>query len=454
MNDYKKHTICPIPWYHMSIQQNGDFRICCQNIDPPYGKLKKDQDEFLNVQTDSWDNVRNHATVKELRKSMIDGEKHPLCNLCWTEEKNNLNSKRIFMNEVLVNTNKTYDIEFIKNNTNPDGSIDASKFPINYFDLRFGNLCNLKCRSCGPTDSSLWYEDFHILNGNPNKPRPMKFYGLNKYTVNKNDKVYELRQNNNSEITNDFSWYENDFFINQFENNLENVERIYFTGGEPTINKAHFKLLEMCIEKGVAKNINLEYNTNMYAIPDKLYDLWEKFKFIQIGCSIDGINQMANYLRPPSTWDIIEKNLDKLENCQLKNVYATLSPTISVYNIFNFLELTQWLLNKNYKLINSVPSFHMLVTPGYMSVQVLPPEFKHFVTFAYEKFYQEIENNFDVRIANIFRKKFNGIIQHMNAADNSHLLSKLKIETTKIDVLRKQNINDVASWLTKLLVNK
>ena len=32
-----------------------------------------------------------------------------------------------------------------------------------YIDFRFSNLCNFKCRTCGPDLSSSWYEDHNKM---------------------------------------------------------------------------------------------------------------------------------------------------------------------------------------------------------------------------------------------------------------------------------------------------
>ena len=448
---HKDHKICPIPWHHISVQQNGDFRICCQNIEQPFGKFEKEPGVFLNVQRDSFDTARNHKLVKEVRKSMLAGEEHPACDLCWKEEKIGLNSKRVYMNKMITN-NKLYDIDHIKKNTQSDGSINTDKFPLNYFDLRFGNLCNLKCRSCGPTDSSLWYEDYYNLAGSKENTR-MWFYGVNRYTIVKDGNKFniELDQPDAPQITNDFEWYNQPAFWDQFINNLPNVERLYLTGGEPTVNKAHFRLLELCIEKDVAKHIYLEYNTNMYAMPPKLYDLWKHFKHIDIGCSIDGIGDMANYLRPPSTWDVLENNLNVLGHGNYNNISAKLSTTVSVYNVLNFLELAEWLINKRYKIIQDMPAFHVLHRPPYMSLKVLPAETKQEITEKYEQFYNDAIDKFDNNWAIAFRRFFGGIITFMNSEDHSHLLPELKSRTLALDQLRNQKLEDVAPWLSTIL---
>ena len=142
-------TICPLPWNHISIQQNGDFRICCQQVFEPYGKMISNG-EVLNIKNSTIDTARNHPTMKEVRASMLAGQEHPLCKLCYKDDALGLSSKRKHMLQ-WYNTSAFHDT------TTPDGTIDTSMYPVVYFDIRFGNLCNLKCRYCGPADSSLWY---------------------------------------------------------------------------------------------------------------------------------------------------------------------------------------------------------------------------------------------------------------------------------------------------------
>jgi len=445
-DDFKSHTICPILWHHLSIQQNGDFRMCCQMIDSPFGKFKKENGEFANVQDDTFDSIRNHEAIKEIRKSMLNGEKHKLCNLCWTEEGNNLNSKRTYMNKVILN-DKKYDIDHIRTNTNPDGSIDTNMFQLNYYDIRFGNLCNLKCRSCGPSDSSLWYEDYFNSMGGGEKPKPMWFYGSDKYEITKTNNTFDTNLPN---YRDDFKWYENEDFWKSFKNNLPQLEMLYLTGGEPTINKAHFKMLEMCIDAGIAHKVYLEYNTNMFAIPDKVYDLWKHFKYIDIGCSIDGKDKMANYLRPPSTWDRLESNLDKLGTIDSKNISAKLSTTISIFNVLHFLELTEWVILKRYKNIQDMPAFHVLSSPKEMSIQVLPLETKKWITDQYEQFYIDGGKKFGPDWTQVLKHYFSGITNYMNSVDNSHLLPKLKAETLKLDNMRNHSLVDVVPWLSEI----
>ena len=57
----------------------------------------------------------------------------------------------IALNISLISCNSQ---EKIDKTMNTEERISAITDKIKYFDLRFGNLCNLSCRSCNPTASS------------------------------------------------------------------------------------------------------------------------------------------------------------------------------------------------------------------------------------------------------------------------------------------------------------
>ena len=430
-NFSQNNTMCPIPWTHIAIQQNGDYRVCCQSIYPPFSKLISD-DQFLNVKNTSITDARNHEVFKNIRVKMLKGERPSECTLCYKEEDLGLKSKRKFMLQ-------KYRIDQYAKLTADDGTINSDKFPLRYIDIRFGNLCNLKCRYCGPTDSSLWYEDFPEY-ANRNK---FNFYGQQTYEIVKKNKTWTLNSL-------DFEWHEEQKFWDAIVELLPYIDRYYFTGGEPTINKAHYNLLQLIIDRNLSEKVTLEYNSNMVAIPDKLYDQWKKFNRVEIGCSIDGIGEYANYLRYPSDWKNIESNLDKLGNFS-RNIVGGISTTVNVYNILNFLDLSMLLAQKKYRSIKRIPSFHILESPNEMSIQVLPLETKQKTIQLYDSFYDNIETTFGKKLALEYKNAYNGILNYMMAEDKTNLLPTLARDTYKLDQIRGQNIENIIPWLSDIL---
>jgi len=134
----RKKTICTIPWTHSAVYQNGDYGICCMCVYNSGGRLFTEEKASNIAETDI-DVVRNHPTYVELRKSMLAGEKHPICKLCWDEEDlGGRHSKRQGQQFFYKDT-----LEKILDEADPTGHIDNEKFPVQYLDLRLGNLCNL-----------------------------------------------------------------------------------------------------------------------------------------------------------------------------------------------------------------------------------------------------------------------------------------------------------------------
>ena len=111
--------------------------------------------------------------------------------------------------------------------TQPDGSAD---FIIKYWDIRFSNLCNLACRSCGTWFSSNWYEDHKKLTGAP--PNHAKIMKVGR--------------------SSDDIW-------NQMLDQFEHVEQFYFAGGEPIIMEEHYRILKE-LDKRKMYHVRLIYN--------------------------------------------------------------------------------------------------------------------------------------------------------------------------------------------------
>ncbi len=141
------NTFCPIPWVFQAVRNNGDIRICCQaNVTDNQGVVRKEDGTPYNAGRDNMTEARNATLMKEVRKNMLVGEWSQECGRCQQEEASGLNSRRQYELD-----NWKFSLDDARYVTEPDGSIKEPN--LEYYDLRFGNLCNLACRMCGPTDS-------------------------------------------------------------------------------------------------------------------------------------------------------------------------------------------------------------------------------------------------------------------------------------------------------------
>jgi len=271
---------CPLPWLGYAIRNNGDIRVCCHaNQGPTRGiLLKNDASPFRY--NDSIDETRNSEMLKDIRRTILSGKWHSECIRCEREFKSGLFSRN-YNESVMWEPYLTEDQAI--NLTDEDGAIDTSKIPLNYFDLRFGNICNLRCRMCYPTDSSGWYKEYEEV-------WQTNIYTdtIGKVKIIKDGKKFIAEGN-------PYDWYKEKTFWNELSKYKSQMSLLYIVGGEPMIVNEHFDFLED-IDTEVAKHIQIEYNTNLTVIPKRAVAIWKKFKQIRFGVSIDGYGKINDYI--------------------------------------------------------------------------------------------------------------------------------------------------------------
>lgn len=422
-----KNTICTIPWNHQATYQNGDYGICCQCIYTSGGRMLTDG-KPVNVLRDELTEVRNHSTLIELRRSMLNGEKSDLCKLCWDEEDLGLVSKRQQQQNTYHETlQKILDLE------EDSGYIDVNEFPIQYLDLRLGNLCNMRCRFCGPGDSSLWFEEIYEMGNSIIKFGKIENY----YKIEKVANTYKV-------VGDDFQYYNSEKFNKDIQKILPNVNRIYFTGGEPLINKKHYEILDFCIDNGFAKNITLEYNTNGTTLNKNLLEQWRQFASVVVCFSIDGMDDLADYIRNPSKWDVIKQNMYNLDNADIPQLWCTTNVTVNIFNVKHFLDMLDWYHSAGFKRFHHKLLWHRLVGPEFLNIQVLPPKTKKEITALYDDYINK-------STINNIREQIYSIIDYMNETDLTRHLPRTKSMIKTLDKSRNQQLADYVPWLAKAL---
>ena len=175
---------------------------------------------------------------------------------------------------------------------------------------------------------------------------------------------------------------------------------MYFAGGETTIKEEHYTLLEKVIEMGYAPNIELRYNSNGVELPDRLFELWDKFKRVRFHYSIDSIGKMNDYIRYPSKWDHQVEQFHILDNTD-NNVEVTVACAVQALNIYYIPDFIKWKLNAGFKKINMWPfgaggiNYHFVYYPPHLNVRILPTAFKEQCKAKYEEFYPWWEDNWE-----------------------------------------------------------
>jgi MoaA/NifB/PqqE/SkfB family radical SAM enzyme len=425
-------TFCPIPWIFQAARPNGDIRVCCQaNVTKNKGVVRKTDGTAYNSGRDNINESRNATMLRHMRLNMINGLWNDECGRCRQEEQSGLVSRRSYE---LLQWN--YTVEQAMKETAKDGSIDVDQTPVRYYDFRFGNFCNLKCRMCGPTDSSAWYDDWIELTG--------------KNTFNDTSGEVTIEQVNNKLQTSEYDWPSYEPFWQALEKNAKNIEHVYFAGGEPMLIERHYDFLERCVEQDVAKNIVLEYNTNCSTLPNRVLTLWKHFKQVRVGASIDGMNKVFEYQRYPAKWEKTLKNLRTLDMLP-ENVMSWLAFTVTAYNVNHMIDFMKWkLTDSKFKKINStkrrpIITYHVAHHPKHLNIRVLPDHYKQSLTVRFKDFIVWLEeNNFDSDVLKHANDIVNGITTYMNSESyyNEHW-NEFVDYTKKLDKIRGERIFDI-----------
>ena len=403
-------TFCILPWINISTRANGDLRVCCHaNQGPTRGIYKKEDGSNYNLHRDKITDAINSPLAKDIRKTMIEGKWHKECVRCLREEKAGMKSRRINDGERFaqhINWDKAVQ------NTDEDGTINLKEIKQTYYDIRLGNFCNLKCRMCSPMDSSAWYDDYVKMYG---KEQFWDTHGTVKMHKNEKGKYSAT----------DYDWVHKDNFWENLEENVAGMQHVYLVGGEPLIIERHYEFLNHCVENGYAKDITLEYNTNLTNIQPRALDLWGNFKQVQFGISMDGIGDTLEYVRNPLKSKLIEKNLKKLDEvgAQTMNFRAWIAFTIGALNAFHLPDFLRWKIEQDFAIISPMlknnpkpfANVHPIHKPHELSIRFLPKEVKDQVRFSWEAFRTEFQNDI---VNNI---DFNSI-----AKRNPHALAYIK----------------------------
>lgn len=363
-----------MPWIHFHVGDDGIAKACCvANI--PFG----------NINTQEVKDIWNSEPIQLLRTKFKAGQLDKRCANCYQLEASGATSIR-------QETHENY----------KDVKIDyESPTPI-YFDIRFSNVCNLKCRSCWHGASSAWFEDAKKLNTHKGQKAIIK-------------NILDF-----------------DDFISKSAPHLLHAQEFYFAGGEPLVMEEHYRLLHWLIENKVTQ-IKLRYNTNFTILKYKgisILDLWKQFENVQIMASIDAHQENAAYIRTNSNWTDLVRNFKAVK--KLKHIQFQIAPTLSVLNVELLPDLIENCMAEG--MIGEEDIYiNILERPIYYNIQIMPLALKQRISVKLKLFQENINS---LKLKN----QISEILHYMNAQDRSKNWPKFKQQNLKLDHLRTEEI--------------
>jgi MoaA/NifB/PqqE/SkfB family radical SAM enzyme len=332
-------NICMLPWVSVETSPVGSARPCCLAL----GHITKPDGTEYNLNTDTLEEIYNSDYMRDMRQEFIDGKKPEACQRCWDEEAAGRQSKRI--NSIKKMKPLIPLIDF--NSAEPSGMM--------YVDLKLGNICNIKCRTCGSWSSSKWAtEDLQNVPYEQRKTHIAKVF---------------MQQG---------EWpRKSPVFWDNMRKQLPSIRYFDFTGGEPFMIQEHFDLLQYSAEQGYSKHQQIHYNTNGTQWPEDAEQLWKQFELVEIAFSIDNVGDRFELERSGAKWDEVNANIQRFREMRERNSNITLQVclTINTQNVYYLEELCAWIAEQNF----NYDYFNMLHDPRHFNIGEMTAEAKELV---------------------------------------------------------------------------
>jgi len=391
---------CVLPWVSLEASPVGTVRPCCLADD----EIVDDAGNKFELATATFDQVQNSQHMRSLREQFLTGEKPQTCRKCWNEERGGRTSKRM------------HTLDRLKHML-PDSEWTADAKPLMFLDLKLGNICNLKCRICGSWSSSQFAVE--EMNQLPNDEEKKKSY------------PYQMLRAG--------AWpRENERFWAEIDQALDQIRYIEFTGGEPFMIDQHFDMLQGIVDRGIAHQVEIHYNTNGTQYPERGEAIWKHFKTVEIAFSIDDVGERFEYQRSNAIWPEVVENIQKFKELkkQYRNIQLQVCCTINIFNVRYLEHVANWIAQQGFDFVY----WNMMHDAWYFSIATLPDSAKAEIT-------QYLQG---LSLPVSFRREFDRIADFMNnGASTDGFMLRMKIRD--LDRKRNQNFKDVAPEMAELI---
>jgi pyruvate-formate lyase-activating enzyme len=392
-------TFCVLPWVSLEASPIGTVRPCCLADD----EILDDEGNKFELATANFVDIQNSRHMRELRQQFLAGQKPQTCRKCWNEERGGRTSKRM------------HTLDRLKH-VLPEHTWTEDAKPLMFLDLKLGNICNLKCRICGSWSSSQFAAE--EIAWTPREEQKQTY-------------AYQMLRAG--------AWpRENAQFWSQIDSVLDNIRYIEFTGGEPFMIQEHFDMLQGIVDRGIASQVEIHYNTNGTHFPEHATEIWKHFKTVEIAISIDDIGARFEYQRTNAVWSEVEENVARFHSLRKKNPNIQLQccSTVNVFNIRYIDRLAHWIASQQFDFVY----WNIMHDAWYFSISTLPDEVK-----------QDLGDYLSTaKIPNRFQKDFQGIQDFMNnGASTDGFMLRMKI--ADLDRKRNQDFAQVCPEMAELI---
>jgi MoaA/NifB/PqqE/SkfB family radical SAM enzyme len=391
---------CVLPWVSLEASPIGTVRPCCLADD----EIVDSNSVKFNLKSANFRDIQNSEYMYQLRQQFLAGKQPQTCRKCWNEERSGRTSKRMHTLDRLKHMG-----------ISSEWTQDAK--PLMFLDLKLGNICNLKCRICGSWSSSQFAtEELNHMSSDDDKKKSLPYQMLRAG-----------------------AWpQENLSFWTEIDACLNDIRYIEFTGGEPFMIQEHFTMLQGIVDRGIAHQVEIHYNTNGTQYPEAAEHIWKHFKTVEIAFSLDDVGERFEYQRSNAVWTQVCDNLDRFRD--LKEIYSNIElqvcTTVNIFNVRYLGDIAAW-LEKNQESFSFV-YWNMMHDAWYFSIGCLPDTAKKAISEYLDS------------INTIYRDEFDRIRDFMmRGASTDGFMTRMKI--ADLDRKRNQDLAQVAPELAELI---
>jgi MoaA/NifB/PqqE/SkfB family radical SAM enzyme len=398
MNKLLPKSFCILPWVHTQIGIDGSILTCGEVTNN--AKMSCKNDESLS---DVWNNEK----YKSIRQQFLNGEIPSQCDMCFKKESMGHESDR--MKGHSWYSDYFYHVE----QTQDDGGLPLNL--LKSMDLRLSNICNFKCRTCGPEASSALAKDWAFL-------------------TKKKIENAQIRAFNHIQ---DFLDYMGDV--------LHQLEKIFFVGGEPFLMIEQFKLIESLNNAQKNESIELYYNTNLSVTKygkTSIVEILKNYKSVVFNVSIDETHERGAYIREGFNWEVFKTNIRHFSQ-GLNNLRINYNITVSNINAYYLPDIIDTCIRE----FNTPPEAFIL-SP------VLGP--RHYALWnltetAKERTLEKLINYQGSCSDPILKYRLEGIINFVKEESSTKELKAFKQITRRLDQVKGLSFQELFPELKELL---
>lgn len=395
---------CMVPDTGITINPIGEIVLCCAGDHVAISHIKD---------VDNLSDFFNGPLYEKLRKDFKEGNFPEQCDVC----KVHWEAGRIARFDSYNRFNfPTYEED-----------ITLTNIPIRFLEITTSNICNQMCVTCSGKYSSKWapYEQMAIESGLHWRNENHKFHTeMYKMTDADVDKVLEI---------------------------VPNLQHLTIKGGEPFADPNNIKILQKLADTN--PKCRVEICTNFQLVTNTVIELLHKIEEVHIQASIDGINELYNWIRGGNFKKTVN-NINRYHKYAGRKVVIV--STVSIYNWMHLPELIDYW--KNIDGVDRISMANMVTFPKYCSPLYLHNFYitkglHNFFTYleSYEKINDELYKSDNLMVS--------GINNMLSVKTNIEEYSKPMIQRRMIEwinfchVARENNedIFDLAPYLKDML---